>query len=144
MSAPNVDIGRLHEINSSLSQLKNDSKLLKSEENAIKNQAIEAMINMRLRYISETPSGDGPYWCLNKSVSEGSFNSERQLEFFTIFLTKCNDSSFTASLTPESCIAMVSEYLSKFQKRKLVLKRQNALKSGETIDSLLHWLEHGA
>lgn len=139
-SVQGINANRLKELNEQLSQLKHNSKLLKCEETAIKEQAIEAMINMRVRYISESVSGDGPYWTLTKSASTGAFNVDRQTKFFTIFLEKCNDPNFVAQLTPESCSNMIQEFLSNFEKRKLVLKLQNSVKAGETFDSLMHWL----
>lgn len=137
----NIDVARLHTLSEHIRALDTEKKGVKQEFDDIVEHAITALVQLNVRYIDVSQTGEGPFWVLGKSKNESGFNRERLQEFFRILLTELQQNPGRA--TPEVCTQLALEYLTRFQKRKLVLNKSTRAPIGNDVEELKRWLSHG-
>ena len=141
MQQANLDINRLNELKIQLENIGEQRKGVKTEFDKIQNAGVDALLNLRVRYVDSSGSGSGPFWVLGKDRSDGSFNRERLNEFFRLLLLEFQANS-NADFGPEKCTDFALMYLKQFEKRRLVLNKLTHCRT-KGVDDLLKWLESG-
>lgn len=138
-NGPNINIKQLAQLKAHIEKLGENRKNTKSQLDAIEAAAIEGMMKFGVRYIDESGNGQGPFWVLGKQKNDGSWSTERYIEFFTMILTQVRNNP---NVTPEQCAALAQQYLKGFEKRSLCLnKRTQARQKG--VEDLRIWLAQG-
>lgn len=133
---PPFDINRLSQLKQDIEKLNEHRKKAKTEVDGLENQCIQALVQMGIRYVDESGTGNGPFWSLAKNKTDGSWNSERYIEFFTMLL---KDIQQGRQYTPAQCSELASNYLKQHEKRKLVLSKMTKAQQ-RGIDDLKAWV----
>jgi len=133
------DMQKLVECRNKLESLKNERKEYAQVAEELEQRAVHVLMQMGKSFIDESGDGRGPFWTLAKSTSSGAFTKDRQIVFFTELLRKIQQGS---QPTPEQIVEGVKTYLEQFEKRKLVLHRNNTA-NPKDLDELKQWLQGG-
>lgn len=132
----------LKSVRESLTQIKEQRKVMKTQSDVLQQQAIRAMMNLGVRYVDESGTGKGPFWTVCKDKSDGSFSKDRYMEFFAALLDKLRtDQAFRNAVTPQVCTEMAMTYLKQFQKRRLILTPLSQCRHGG-VEELRQWLNN--
>jgi len=132
-----IDIPRLAVLKAQSEKLAEQKKHIKTETDMIEAQCIEALVKMGKRYIDQSGNGAGPFYSLHKVKSDGGFNQERYIEFFTSLISEFNNGK---RYTPQQCFELVQNYLKQFEKRKLGLTKLTQVRRKD-IEDLKLWLQ---
>jgi len=130
------DLSKLSALKQQIDHFKDQSKKAKSEVDLMEAQCIQMLIQMGKRYVDESGTGNGPFWSLSKSKSDGSWNADRYTDFFTTLLT---DMQQGRVYTPAQLAELAVQFLKQFEKRKLVLAKLSK-KGQEGIGDLQSWV----
>lgn len=134
-----INVNRLNELKIRIDKLAEEKKVIKGEATQIEAQCIAALVQMGKRYIDESNNGAGPFYSLSKVKSDGSFNQERYLEFFSSLIAEFKAGK---NYTPQQCYELTQVYLKQFEKRKLGLTKLNQVRRKD-IEDLKLWLNGG-
>jgi hypothetical protein len=131
-----VDVGRLDGLKNQLEKLKDARSKTKAETDELEQLAIATLMQIGVRYIDLSGNGSGPFYCICKDKSAGSFNRERLLEFFNKIIPEIKANP--TSVTSDKCVDLAFEFLGQFEKRKLVLNKLTQVKT-RSVDDLREW-----
>lgn len=139
-SEQKIDIGRLAGLKLKLEKLREERTKTKSETDDLEQHAIQALMQMGVRFVDVSNTGQGPFWVIGKDKSDGSFNRERYHEFFTALLIEIQKDP--GSVTVDKCTELSINYLKQFEKRRFVLNKLS--RPGQRgVEDLKKWLETG-
>ncbi len=130
------DLSKLSALKHQIDQFKDQQKKAKAEVDVMEAQCVQLLIQMGKRYVDESGNGNGPFWSLSKSKSDGSWNADRYTEFFTTLLTDMHQGKV---YSPAQIAEHAVQYLKQFEKRKLVLVKLSK-KGQEGIGDLSAWV----
>jgi polyhydroxyalkanoate synthesis regulator phasin len=131
-----VDIGALNNLKLMMEKLKTQRSEAKGQLDEIEQHAVSKLMEMGVRFVDESGTGQGPYWTLCKEKNDGSFSKERYRDFFSQLLKELQSGK---QYTPDDCTQLAQNYLKQFEKRRLVLnKLSQSRQSG--VEDLRQWL----
>jgi hypothetical protein len=134
-----IDIGRLTNLKLQIEKMKEQRQKTKTEMDELEQHAVSALLHMGVRYVDVSNTGQGPFWVLGKEKSDGSFNRERYVEFFSALL---GEMKTDPNLNVDKCTALAMNYLKQFEKRRLMLNKLS--RPGQRgVEDLKRWLETG-
>lgn len=130
------------QIGCNLSKLKEEIKNItarkkqcQTEYDNIESQAVELMLKANKAVIAAGPQG--PYFMLGKHRQDGSWKSERYRDFFRILIAMIRAGKV---INEHHATKFAHEYLHRFEKRKIVLKKHKTLQEPkDSIQDLVNW-----
>jgi hypothetical protein len=128
---------RLHTLKSQLESIKVARTTTKTELDPLESQIVENMARLKIRCVDTSSKGDGPFWVLSKSKTDGSWNRDRYVNFFNLLLeTLASGKQMTAAQLADTAV----EYIRQYEKRSLVLNKVTHYPRQKNIDDLITWL----
>lgn len=134
-----MDINALNNLKNHMDKLKEQRTATKAQLDTIEQQAISQLMALGVRYVDASGTGEGPFWVLGKSKTDGTWNRDRYIEFFGKMMQEMAQNK---QFTPAQLSDLAVEYLRQFEKRTLVLNKLRQCRV-KTIDDLKVWLAGG-
>ena len=135
-----VDIGRLAALKLQIENMRQQRQKTKTEMDELQQHAVQALLQMGVRFVDVSNCGQGPFWVLGKEKSDGSFNRERYHEFFSLLLGEMKTNP--NGVTPDKCTQLAMNYLKQFEKRRLCLNKLSR-PGPKGVEDLKRWLQTG-
>jgi len=132
----NIDIRKFSQLKDQLDKMGEQRKVTKVQFDEIETQAIDALMQLGVRYVDESGNGGGPYWTLTKKTQEQKWKNSNYIEFFTGLLSEIQNGK---RFTPDQCAEAAARYIKQFEKRRLQLAKLSQARL-KTVDDLKAWL----
>jgi hypothetical protein len=132
-----VNLSELQKLRDEIDQMKTHMKVKQASCGAMESLAISTLVRMNKRSVG-MQQGRGFYITLHKKTSEGSWNVDRQKDFFqTVLVPKMTSGQIT---TADQYVTEIDAYLSQFQKRSLGLSIVTRPPKEQTCEDLVQWV----
>ena len=134
-----VPVGKLAQLKNIVEKMGEEKKKIKSQLDEVENAVVAHLMKVGVRYIDESGNGSGPFWVLGKYKNDGSWSTDRYVEFFTMLMS---DMRAGKQYTPSQCAALAVKYLKQFEKRRLQINKLSQARQ-KGVEDLRAWLAGG-
>jgi hypothetical protein len=132
-----VDVRALDALKENMSKLKHQRTATKLQLVQLEENAIKQLMALGVRYVDQSGTGEGPFWVLGKTKTDGGWNRARYHEFFSKLLVElAKGVQFTAAQLGD----LAQDYLKQFEKRTLTINKVSQCRLKST-DDLQSWLK---
>jgi ferritin len=131
-----LNIEALNVLKESMQKIKQQRSTTKAQIKQLEEHAINHLMSLGVRYVDESGIGEGPFWVLGKTKTDGGWNRARYQEFFSKLLAEIAQG---VQFTPAQLGDLAQEYLKQFEKRTLTINKLSQCRL-KTTDDLQTWL----